>query len=119
MTNDKPAPEIEYQDIDGNPVSLDKLCRIEPAWAANRIRSSAADYAALEAKFQRLVGDVAHALPDGLPCPECGDSGTVLYTCNEFDEADEIGPCQFCYECEQSVFNVQRRKYEALREAGE
>lgn len=27
-----------YQDIDGNNVSLDKLCRLEPEWAASRIR---------------------------------------------------------------------------------
>jgi len=29
----------KYYDADGNEVSLDKLCRLEPAWAANVIRS--------------------------------------------------------------------------------
>jgi hypothetical protein len=29
---------VTYHDIHGNPVTLDKLCRIEPAWAANRLR---------------------------------------------------------------------------------
>ena len=28
----------DYRDCDGNPVTLDKLCRDEPAWAANVIR---------------------------------------------------------------------------------
>jgi len=28
----------QYYDRDGNPVTLDKLCRLEPEWAANRIR---------------------------------------------------------------------------------
>lgn len=27
-----------YKDVDGSPVSLDTLCRKEPAWAANRLR---------------------------------------------------------------------------------
>ncbi len=31
---------IKYHDIDGNEVSLDLLCKLEPAWAANRIRVS-------------------------------------------------------------------------------
>lgn len=29
---------VVYQDINGNVVSLDKLCRLEPEWAASRIR---------------------------------------------------------------------------------
>jgi len=32
-----PLPN-KFYDIDGNEVSLDVLCRREPAWAANRIR---------------------------------------------------------------------------------
>jgi len=27
-----------YHDIDGNPVTLEKLCRTEPGWACSRIR---------------------------------------------------------------------------------
>ena len=30
-----------YQDAEGQPVSLSKLCRTEPEWAANRIRGLA------------------------------------------------------------------------------
>lgn len=29
---------MDYQDQEGNPVTLDKLCRTEPEWAANQIR---------------------------------------------------------------------------------
>jgi hypothetical protein len=35
-----PAPDAireDYFDMDGNPISLQKLCRQEPAWAANVI----------------------------------------------------------------------------------
>lgn len=30
--------KTDYHDGDGNPCTLDSLCRKEPAWAANRIR---------------------------------------------------------------------------------
>ena len=30
-------------DADGNPVTLDRLCKLEPEWAANRIRSLEAE----------------------------------------------------------------------------
>ncbi len=29
----------EYHDVDGNPVTLHKLCRTEPEWAKNRIET--------------------------------------------------------------------------------
>ena len=32
------ADEPQYFDVDGNPVSLHRLCRLEPEWAANRVR---------------------------------------------------------------------------------
>lgn len=34
-------------DIAGNPCTLSKLCRLEPDWAANRIRAMEADIEAL------------------------------------------------------------------------
>ena len=37
----------EYGDMDNNPVSLDKLCRTEPEWAASRIRVMEAEAARL------------------------------------------------------------------------
>jgi hypothetical protein len=40
---------IKYRDIDGNECTLDTLCRREPEWAANRIRSA-------EAEINRLQG---------------------------------------------------------------
>ena len=30
---------VDYQDADGNSITLDKLCRKEPAWAASRLRA--------------------------------------------------------------------------------
>ena len=44
----------KYKDMDGNPVSLDRLCREEPAWAANRIRD-------LEEKIRALLHDLVDA----------------------------------------------------------
>jgi hypothetical protein len=34
--------DTQFFDIDGNPVSLDTLCKRDPAWAANRIRTERA-----------------------------------------------------------------------------
>lgn len=39
--------DLQYYDIDGNPISLHALCRREPLWAANRIRTDQAEVAAL------------------------------------------------------------------------
>ena len=39
-----------YQDIDGNPVSLDALVKMEPEWAASRIRVEIAKADALRAE---------------------------------------------------------------------
>lgn len=46
-----------YTDSDGNPCTLDALCRREPAWAANRIRAEIAKCEALSAQV-----DGGHAL---------------------------------------------------------
>lgn len=48
------APEPEYRDLEGNPVSLDTLCRKEPAWAANRIRVTLNERDALRAEVEQL-----------------------------------------------------------------
>jgi len=34
----KPKPPIDRHDAAGQPIGLDALCRLEPEWAANRIR---------------------------------------------------------------------------------
>ena len=44
----------KYQDIDGNYVTLDKLCRTEPAWAANVIRTLRADRDELQTRLTEL-----------------------------------------------------------------
>lgn len=52
---DTPKPCIDqFFDSDGNPVSLDTLCRREPGWAANRIRTERADLAKAHAEIDRL-----------------------------------------------------------------
>ena len=39
----------DYFDIDGNPCTLDQLCRKEPMWAASRLRVADARIAQLDA----------------------------------------------------------------------
>lgn len=66
----------DRRDIDGNPVTLDKLCRLEPAWAASRIRVMEAELARLRAVRQ----------PPGCDCPfeagqhklSCSSSGRMV-----------------------------------------
>jgi hypothetical protein len=59
--------EPQYEDMDGNTVSLDKLCRLEPAWAANQIRQRDAAIAkAVRAKRERPC---AWCMDE---CPNCG-----------------------------------------------
>jgi hypothetical protein len=53
--------ELEgYHDADGNPISLDTLCRKEPAWAANVIRMHKAEVE----RSRALKKKVATALRD-------------------------------------------------------
>ena len=61
----------DYHDVEGNPVSLANLCRLDPTWAANRIRASIplADVArVLRASLGKKTGpvdqlkDALHAL---------------------------------------------------------
>jgi len=47
-----------YKDINGNEVSLDKLCRTEPAWAANVIRTLKDTKAEHQAQLRLLAGAV-------------------------------------------------------------
>lgn len=66
----------DRRDIDGNPVTLDKLCRLEPAWAASRIRVMEAELEALREMREALMAverDVAENAEDtsyGYPCVE-------------------------------------------------
>ena len=45
----------EYQDINGNPCSLDALCVDEPAWAANRIRVMTAETNLFREQLQNIA----------------------------------------------------------------
>lgn len=54
-----------YHDIDGNKVPLDTLCRKEPAWAANVIRTLKAELARYKAGVE-VTGHVS--------MQECGAS---------------------------------------------
>lgn len=51
----KPTEE-QYHDVDGTPVSLDKLCRTEPEWAANVIRQLKGKLVAFEAVRAQGLG---------------------------------------------------------------
>lgn len=42
-----------FFDTDGNPVSLDRLCVLEPAWAASRIRVAMEQIKALKAAMAK------------------------------------------------------------------
>ena len=54
-----------YCDAEGNPVTLEELCRIEPAWAASRILVLLTELVALKEEIERLRGKVY--------CSDCGD----------------------------------------------
>lgn len=53
--------EDAYRDADGNPVSLERLVRIEPDWAASRSRADRARIAELEAQLAEQAGLVRDA----------------------------------------------------------
>jgi hypothetical protein len=55
--------DIEYKTIDGEPTTLDALCRTEPGWAANRIRAERARVAELEAERDALTNLLARLKP--------------------------------------------------------
>lgn len=48
------SDEKQYTDQDGNPCTLESLCRLDPLWAANRIRAESERIAELEAEVERL-----------------------------------------------------------------
>lgn len=59
-----------YHDAEGNPVSLDKLCRTEPEWAANCIR-----------QLRRIA-----------------EAAALVSSMSTYDEdADEVSPCHMVY----------------------
>lgn len=60
MTDKPKSAEPEYEDADGNTVTLDRLCRMEPAWAANQIRTRDAYVAQREAEVRREELQRAH-----------------------------------------------------------
>ncbi len=55
---------MNYHDGDGNPCTLDRLCELEPAWAASRLRSHLAAGAALREEVQTLRLEVIHLRAD-------------------------------------------------------
>jgi len=60
---------MNYTDDNGNPITLDKLCRIEPAWAANRIR---AEIARAE-RAERLSACGGRVVEQCIGCGACAD----------------------------------------------
>lgn len=45
----------DYKDMDGNPVTLEKLIRTEPEWAASRVREGRKAEAELAARDKRIA----------------------------------------------------------------
>jgi len=60
--------ERTYRDIDGNPVTLDKLCRMEPAWAANRLRVEIERADKAESALREALEEVAEMREAYLAC---------------------------------------------------
>lgn len=56
----------EYHDMDGNPCSLETLCRREPAWAASRLRVELSEVARLRAEREHYRRRIARLLGVGI-----------------------------------------------------
>lgn len=54
------SKERTYYDPEGNEVSLDTLCRLEPAWAANCIRTLSERLDKVETECRRWIKDPDH-----------------------------------------------------------
>ena len=67
-----PADNSAYYDLDGNPCSLDRLCVLEPAWAANRIRVMSAALRSRASTPEGKGADVDDNPRLAGPCAECG-----------------------------------------------
>lgn len=60
--------ERQRYNIDGAPVSLERLCRMEPEWAASRIRHMEAEMEHL----QKMLGDhMRYTRPAMILCSDC------------------------------------------------
>jgi len=63
-----PLPDTTtYRDADGNLVSLDKLCRLEPEWAASRIRVMTRRLEELESILAAKTFEGQYRYPDARP----------------------------------------------------
>lgn len=65
----------EYQDADGNPILLETLCRREPEWAANVIRTHRQQ---------------TEQLAEALICPVCRKWINKFGPCGAHEEAHKI-----------------------------
>lgn len=66
----------QYYDMDNNPVTLDKLCRTEPEWAANVIRQLRGERDVLKTIIKQAL-EVGH----NDDCLFCGFKDKKLSTC--------------------------------------
>jgi len=39
-------------------------------------------------------------------CQNCNNDGIMVYSYSDYGEAGDIGPCQWCYETPNSIFNL-------------
>lgn len=75
-----------YQDIDGNPIALDKLVRDEPEWACNLIREFRKRVTALESLLHE-------ATPNETPCIHYGHNAEDC-TRTTLPRAEWCWPCR-------------------------
>ena len=54
------SDQVQHEDMGGNPVSLDRLCELEPAWAASRLRFERAASVAQAKRIEALEEYVAN-----------------------------------------------------------
>ena len=76
-----------YQDRDGNPVSLFRLCRTEPGWAENRLRADDARISALDEVLRWLSEALPTCAACGAPAMHCNGP---LFACDEHNELSEL-----------------------------
>lgn len=103
------AKATEYKDIDGRPVSLDVLCRGEPAWAANNIKRLEADRKALREALRdvcenplSLGANARGRVLVGLPEPDA--AGITL-----FKWPEHAGTCE-CSDCAEASKRKQQTR---------
>ena len=82
-------PRVEkYADLDGKPISLDRLCRTEPEWAASWIRQLTDERDEYDSEIARLRGALGMARTEIVTMEENMGRGRPGFNCGVIDEID-------------------------------